>query len=288
MTKSNAARRCAGQRLDRGFTLIELLVVIAIIAILASMLLPALSRAKQKGTSISCLNNLKQMMVASHLYAGDFRDYWPLNNEGDANVDLANPPANYVPKVWAEGREGSNLYDDRSAQGMISEKLSLLAPYVKSKALFRCPGDNKPWKINGQTVLRPRSYGMNSYVGWSKARYNDMPNEQRYRVFKRTTDTRGVNGIFGFGEIHPDSICRPMFGVNMDSENIYHYPGNYHGRNSNFGFLDAHAESHKWVDTKLNNPTPTPSWHNHTGNPVAASARNDLAWLKQRTTVRLQ
>jgi len=270
-----------------GFTLIELLVVIAIIAILAAMLLPALSRAKAKGTSISCLNNLKQLATAAHLYAGDYRDYWPLNNEGNNTLDLANPPAGHTPKVWAEGREGSNLYDDRSAQGMVSERVSLLASYVKSKALFRCPGDNKPWKVNNVVVMRPRSYGMNTYVGWNGPRYNDMPNDTRYRVFRRTTDARGANGTFLFGEIHPDSICRPMFGINMDNQNIYHFPGNYHGKNSNFVFLDSHAESHSWRDSLFNNPKPPPAnWHSHNSYAIKPSSQLDLTWLKERTTVR--
>jgi prepilin-type N-terminal cleavage/methylation domain-containing protein/prepilin-type processing-associated H-X9-DG protein len=269
-----------------GFTLIELLVVIAIIAILAGMLLPALSRAKQKATGISCINNVKQMATAAMVYSTDFNDYWPLNNEGDPNLNLAAPPADYYPRVWAEGREGSNLIDDRDAQGMISEKVSLLAPYIKSKESFRCPGDKKYRVIGGRRVFWPRSYGMNAYVGWNKPMYNNMPNSTKYVVLKRTSDPNTSPTIFLFGEIHPDSICRPMFGMNMDLQTIYHVPGNYHGRISNFAFVDGHAEARRWKDGRFNDPKPPPpNWHDHTGIPVPASGRDDLVWLKSRTTV---
>jgi prepilin-type N-terminal cleavage/methylation domain-containing protein len=272
---------------NHGFTLIELLVVIAIIAILAAMLLPALSRAKRKAQAISCLNNLRQLAIAAVTYSFDFRDYWPLNNQGDDAVNLANPPANYTARVWAEGREGSNLLDDRTAQGMISDRISLLAPYVKTKGVFRCPGDNKPWKINNQFVMRPRSYGMNAYVAWNTNAWNGMPNAQRYQVFHRTSNNRSSSTIFLFGEIHPDSLCRPMFGVNMDAKTIYHFPGNYHGQLSTFAFVDAHAENHKWRDTQFNSPSPAPAnWHDHTGNNSKPSSAADLAWLKEHTTYR--
>lgn len=270
-----------------GFTLIELLVVIAIIAILASMLLPALSRAKQKSQSIACLNHLKQLSTAAMIYAVDYRDYWPLNNPGDSDVNLANPPAGYQPRVWAEGREGSNLTDEASAQGMVSERVSLIAPYLKSKAVFRCPGDNKPWRVGNRTLTRPRSYGLSAYVGWNAEPWSGMPDGRRYRIFRRTSENRASASSFLFGEIHPDSLCRPMFGMNMDSVNLYHFPGNYHGRMSNFSFQDGHAESRRWLDSWFNHPTPAPAnWHDHNGNRVRNSALPDLAWLKERTTYR--
>jgi len=119
------------------------------------MLLPALSRAKQKALGIACLNNLKQLVTASILYSGDYREFWPLNNPGDDAVNLANPPANYTPKVWAEGREGSNLIDEQTANGMVSDRVSLVAPYLKSKLVFRCPGDRKLTRVNNQLVTTP-------------------------------------------------------------------------------------------------------------------------------------
>ena len=268
-----------------GFTLIELLVVIAIIAILAAMLLPALSRARAKSQGVACLNHLRQLSTATMIYTVDYRDAWPLNNEGDAALDLANPPANYQPKVWAEGREGSNLFDDATAMGMLSERVSLLAAYTKEKGIFRCPGDKLTWKVNGQWVRRPRSYGMNAYVGWNSTSWHGMPDDKKYTVFRRSSQGRSSASIFLFAETHPDSLCRPMFGMNMDAQTIYHYPGNYHGQVSNFAFLDGHAESHRWRDSQFNNPTPPPAnWHDHTGNAARSSSYGDLAWLKERTT----
>jgi hypothetical protein len=58
-----------------------------------------------------------------------------------------------------------------------------------------------------------------------------------------------------------------MFGMNMDSQTIYHVPGDYHGQVSTFSFLDGHTEVHHWRDPQLNEPKPPPAnWHDHTGN----------------------
>ena len=282
-----SSRPGSGASSGAGFTLIELLVVIAIIAILASLLLPALTQAKKKADTISCINNVKQLVLAAIVYSSDNKDFWPANGSGDSGVDLANPPASYVPKVWAEGREGSNLYDELTAAGMVSERLSLLAAYTKNKNIFRCPGDRELWTANGKSVRRPRSFGMNAYLGWVGDPWHGMPDAQRYRLQRKSTDTRNASLIFIFGEIHPKSICRPMFGMNMDAQTIYHYPGNYHGTRSNFSFVDGHAETHRWKDSQFNNPSPEPAnWHDHTGNAARPGSQGDLLWLKDHTTSR--
>lgn len=282
---------CGSSRRREGFTLIELLVVIAIIAILAGMLLPALSNAKKKATGIACINNVKQMVLAAHVYSTDFNDKWPSNGMGDQNVNLANPPANYVAKVWAEGREGSNLTDEQTAQGLTSEKLSLIAPYLSAKGSFRCPGDKKPVRVGGRLFLRPRSYGMNTFVAWTGALHHNEPNV-RYQVYEKTTDVARPSDIFVFGEIHPFSICRPQFGVHMEGTSVYHVPGNYHGRVSNFAFADGHAEAHKWTNPKFNDPALPETdgfWHNHESALPRTSAQEiqtDLQWMRNHTADR--
>src|ERR1019366_2208871 len=101
---------------------------------------------------------------------------------------------------------------------MASERLELMAPYTKNKRIFRCPGGHESWVANGKSVRRPRSFGPDGSVGWGGDPCHDPPNGQKYRILRKTVDAKNASTVFIFGEINPNSICRPMFGINMDAQ----------------------------------------------------------------------
>jgi prepilin-type N-terminal cleavage/methylation domain-containing protein len=154
----------------RAFTLIELLVVIAIIAILAAMLLPALSRAKCKAQAIHCLNNAKQLSLAVITYTGDFVELFPPNPD-DGNVN--NPPHEWVGGQvgggWPGRAAAANTFDQNT---LLNPNTSAIANYVnKSPGIFQCPSDPRigPAAAGnpnaGQLIHAVRSVSMNQGVG---------------------------------------------------------------------------------------------------------------------------
>jgi prepilin-type N-terminal cleavage/methylation domain-containing protein len=271
----------------RGFSLLELLVVIAVVAVLASLLLPALSQARQRVTVVTCMGNLKELSSAAGLYGGDFHEALPPNGTGDPQIKLQSVPVTFVPSFWVEGHEGGEILD-MTADTMINERVSLLAPYLKAKGVFRCPGDSFSIRLGGRTLSNPRNYALNSSVGWVGKPFNGQGDASTFSVFYASTDIPDPSGIFTFGEIHPLSICQPFFGVHlMASLGAYHVPGGYHGRFTDFAFSDGHVEGHRWVNPSFNHPSFTGNFHNyHVEGVPGTDSRPDLQWLSQHASVK--
>src|SRR5216117_2256213 len=146
-----------------GFTLIELLVVIAIIAVLASLLLPVLSRTKARAQAVFCLNNTRQLGLAWLLYADDHNGRLAYNLGGDVKIRGV-APSTYL--NWVNNVLNWELRPDNTNVATIKE--ASLGPYASKAAnIYRCPSDNVLSDIQRRAgwSARVRSYSMNAMIG---------------------------------------------------------------------------------------------------------------------------
>jgi len=264
--------------------LIELLVVIAIIAILASMLLPALGRAKLKATQAACISNERQMAVAWTMYVQDNNDLLPNFMEirqtiGGRNEDpwrwsssnpLPSPPV--IPAGTSPEDRLAILQKEGYRQGV-------LAKYAPDPGVIHCPGDVRiKLKLSkGFTYVSLSAVGAlnGEQVNDSLYRLSQLVNPSERMLWVEENDPRNEN--LGSWEINAGPVEKDFVGTTfIDS------PAAFHGNASTFNYADGHASARKWKDAATIKYAASMDGNKFSSSPAASAISHDGPFMARQ------
>ena len=280
--------KCRVERKGKGFTLIELLVVIAIIAILASILLPALAKAKVRAQVITDMSNKKQLTLAWIMFTGDNNDSLVLNADASATV---NGTPSWVSDTmnWTINQQNTNVAYLTTNQ---------LGPYCSGQyKIYTSPGDNYVSPIQRAVGYnqRVRSVAMDAAVGGPAAGGSGAGakppsslsslNPFFCAVKMSQLIQPGPSRSWVFINEHPDSIDDGIFYDDPKASNgngtLIELPSAYLGGACGISFADGHAEVHQWQTGAFIVPVRYTRYPPNPG--IAYTQNSDLAWLAQHT-----
>ena len=255
MSVLRSIRSFTPKRGAAAFTLVELLVVVAIIAILASLILPALSRAKARAQGNFCLNNTRQLTLGWMMYADEHNGRLAYNLGQSSRITATAPSVANGPQMsqnWVNNVLNWELNTDNTNSAAVVG--SGIGPYTGAAAsVYLDPSDNTLSDLQRSKgwVSRVRSYSMNAMIGdagvFSSSGFN--VNFPDYTQFFKSTSIPQPSDIFVFLDEHPDSIDDGYF-LNTYTDGSTptwtDLPASYHNRAGSFSYADGHSELHNW------------------------------------------
>ena len=292
--KSNTCRPRARYRLRPigGFTLIELLVVIAIIAILAALLLPALTRAKLKAQGVQCMNNTRQLALAWRMYTEDNNDRLLY---ASATVTALSSPDQTWPYTWCTGKMDFEPGNRSNWDPTVDIHKSPMWPYCgKNLGIWRCPADRSYVTVGGERKPRLRSVAMNAFVGGFGGKAISTGNMTAYLLYLKYSELNrpGPDRISLFIDQREDAInwgnyIQDMSGYSPYNPALHRWldiPGSYHGNACGIAYCDGHSEIKKWRDGRTTKPILEGGTIFDGHSPISQPNNVDIAWLQDKAT----